>query len=164
MMKKIYTIISLVVCLACSATVFAQTDEPVDPIEPTECPIPTHIHFSDSTYNSVTISWTPGGEETGWYLVYGTEMGMGEIVPLSEPSYTLTNLEVGVLYIIWIAADCNPDVADPDVAKAYYIFTDPATDLPSLSSPSHSDKQVLDGQLLILRDGKLYNAQGARVK
>lgn len=90
----------------------------------------------------------------GLYWPYGTDKGVGAFENKAGKAY----LEVPV----------TTPIPAPVIARRGYLFTDPSnvpTDIDNVQSDKlQSTKVILNGQLLIIRDGKIYNAQGAVVK
>lgn len=78
------------------------------------CPDVTDITFSNTTPNSATIVWTPGGDETEWDIAYGDPTlvdpsGLIPITPSSSgtPEGTISGLEPGMDYNVWVRSVCG---------------------------------------------------------
>ena len=72
------------------------------------CPFPTDLNASNITMTSADISWTPGGNETAWILEYKeSDASTWTTVPLTTPSYSLSNLTAATLYDVRVQADCG---------------------------------------------------------
>lgn len=74
------------------------------------CPTPSDIVFSNETYNSITVSWTKGGDETSWNLEYQQgELGWVSVLdnPLTSTTYNLSGLITGVPYTVRVQAACG---------------------------------------------------------
>ncbi len=67
------------------------------------CAQPGDIVVDNIGTESITISWTAGGEEESWV----TRISGSEWVAVNEPSYTFTELSPSTPYIIEVAAYCN---------------------------------------------------------
>ena len=76
------------------------------------CPRPSDLTATASTSNSVTLSWTPGGSETSWEIIYGASGFDLETEGTTVPSvttnpYTLTGLNSTTTYEIYVRANCG---------------------------------------------------------
>ena len=81
---------------------------------PPTCPAPTAIEYSNVTGNSVTLSWTAGGEETEWIL----ELNGTEIV-VNENPITIDTLTANTPYVVRIRAYCG--VSDTSVWNSGFV-------------------------------------------
>ena len=79
-----------------------------DPV-PT-CEQPADFSASTITLNSATLSWTAGGEETAWQLVYSTspdfDPDAATPIAVTQPTYTL-GIEPDVTYYAYVRAKCD---------------------------------------------------------
>ena len=78
------------------------------------CPAPTSPVISSVTANSVSFSWTPGGNESEWEVYYSwqstTNPGIEEgslTYTVNEPSYSFTGLNPNTAYTILVRAVCG---------------------------------------------------------
>ncbi|MBR4535499.1 MAG: fibronectin type III domain-containing protein [Bacteroidales bacterium] len=75
------------------------------------CPKPTQLAASAATTTSVTLSWTPGGDETSWNIAYGTPgfdpYNATNIIPVSTNPFTLTGLNALTPYEVYVQANCD---------------------------------------------------------
>lgn len=84
------------------------------------CDAPTDITFDNITDNSADVTWTPGGDETEWELIYGFTgfnpnglEGVGVLVS-ETPDFILTELEPNTTYDVYVKAICeNGNESDP---------------------------------------------------
>ena len=78
------------------------------------CPKPTNLTSTAATTTSVTLSWTPGGEESSWEIIYG-DSGFdpedeGTLVQnVNASTYTVTNLTASTSYDFYVRAVCTSD-------------------------------------------------------
>ena len=97
----------------------------------------------------------PARDRDGRNVVSATQTGKGW-------TYTVTGMEAGVTYTYSVTAK---DDSDTKLLEQSVQFTMPASqgidDVEHFAAPS---KAIHNGQLFILRNGEMYNAQGARVK
>ena len=74
------------------------------------CPMPYGISCAETTLTSATLSWTAGGEETEWQLVYSTnpdfDPGTANPITVEQNTYTL-GIEPGVTYYAYVRAKCD---------------------------------------------------------
>ena len=76
------------------------------------CPDVIEIEVSDIMVNNATLTWSPGGSETSWDIVYTDleNVNPSTLTPtniLNNPAYDFTNLAANTLYTIWIRSVCN---------------------------------------------------------
>jgi hypothetical protein len=97
--------------------------------DPLTCFQPSNIQVTASTQNSLTVDWTTGGA-TNWQVVYdtaGAAFGNGTWLSATAKPFTITGLNPGTLYQVWVRDSCGLG----DVS----FFTGPAnvfTDCPNL--------------------------------
>ena len=84
-------------------TTFAYSSEPVSFLRP------RNLAVTDMTSHSVTMSWTNGGDETAWQLVYSDNAQFNpddaDPIAVSSKPYTLDGLDIGTTYYIYLRAD-----------------------------------------------------------
>ena len=74
------------------------------------CPRPSHLTVTASTSNSVTLSWTNGGDETAWEIVYGTtgfDPETATPVAANTNPFTVQNLNGSTAYEFYVRAVCS---------------------------------------------------------
>ena len=77
------------------------------------CPKPSLLQVSDINTTSATLSWTNGGEENAWDILYGTP-GFnpetdGNIVTVTTNPYTLTGLNLHTPYDAYVRSNCGEE-------------------------------------------------------
>ena len=75
---------------------------------------PTDFACTATTYNSASFSWTAGGEETAWEMVYGApgfDKDAATPIVITENPYTLTGLSESSSYEAYIRATNGTDVS-----------------------------------------------------
>jgi len=101
------------------------------------CPKPTGVYATSTSISTATVSWTPGGTETQWQILY---LPSGSAAPgansplwlLPAPTVTttsvntnspITGLSVGQFYDVYVRALCSaPDVSVATPATSLYIY------------------------------------------
>lgn len=79
------------------------------------CPNPTELTASNVTWNSATLTWTPGNEDQdNWQVVYGTgedfdpnAEGLELMTVNLEPTITLNNLAENTTYHAYVRSNCG---------------------------------------------------------
>lgn len=86
--------------------------------EPGVCQVPTDLAVSNTTGTDADVSWTAGGDETEWKVVYGPEgfavndyASNADVVEetVNTPTITLTNLDDEITYDVYVIAVCDTD-------------------------------------------------------
>ncbi|MBR4647819.1 MAG: fibronectin type III domain-containing protein [Bacteroidales bacterium] len=80
--------------------------------EPVTCPRPNQLTATGATTSSVTLSWTPGAEETAWDIIYGTPgfdvATAGTLIQnVTTNPYDVTGLDAGTAYEFYVRANCG---------------------------------------------------------
>ena len=87
---------------------------------------PKNFAVSNVKYNSADLSWTAGGEETAWELVYGVsgfDKEQATPISITENPYTLTGLTENTTYDAYLRAKSGDDVSS---WTSKVTFTTPA--------------------------------------
>lgn len=74
-------------------------------------PSSSSLVASNISSNSVDISWTPGANETSWQVQYDTAgfvPGTGTFAVTSNTTYSLTGLNAGTSYDLYVRSLCTP--------------------------------------------------------
>ncbi|MCR4811669.1 MAG: fibronectin type III domain-containing protein, partial [Bacteroidales bacterium] len=71
------------------------------------CPMPTNVHATYITGDSITIAWTPGGSETSWVVSDG--INTYEVQSPDNAGFTFDQLSPSTLYHFTIQAVCADD-------------------------------------------------------
>ncbi|XP_015742886.1 fibronectin isoform X5 [Python bivittatus] len=104
---------------------------------------PSNLRFLTTTSNSLLISWQPPRAKITGYLIRYEQVGgpTRELLPRPRPGITeatITDLEPGTEYIIYITAVKNNQKSEPLIGRKR---TD---ELPRLVTPPHPGKRVTD--------------------
>lgn len=78
------------------------------------CPDVTELVLEGVSPNSATISWTEGGIESAWEIVYGAPTTtdpstLSPILASDASTKEITGLEENTSYIAWVRSDCGTD-------------------------------------------------------
>lgn len=93
----------------------SQTPAAVDNFSITRitCIKPTDVEASGSTASSAVISWTAGGEESAWEIVYSTEADFdpnaAALTDAMATSITLDELSAETTYYLYVRANCGEE-------------------------------------------------------
>jgi hypothetical protein len=76
------------------------------------CPKPQHLTVTNATNNSITLSWTPSGNETSWDIIYGApgfdpETEGTTLSPVTAIPYDVTGLTETTTYEFYVRANCG---------------------------------------------------------
>ena len=74
------------------------------------CPRPSQVTATATTTSSVTLSWTPGGDETSWNVEYGPagfNPGEGTTMTGVTNPVTISSLSGSTTYDFYVQANCN---------------------------------------------------------
>ena len=82
------------------------------------CAAPQNVVVDNITNNTADVNWTdPNGSGTTFDVEYGVEgfsLGSGTVLTgLSTTSTTLTNLQIGTFYDVYITSNCGADTSIP---------------------------------------------------
>lgn len=130
-------------------------------IEQVDCiqPVMITIDPDSITMDSAEISWTELGDATSWIITYSllplyssAAPPVGDQITVTTNPYTLTGLEDGETYYVWIQADCGADGESsyeetvPDVSfNTVAIGSDCENPLEVTALPfSHADQDTGD--------------------
>ncbi|MBR5102298.1 MAG: choice-of-anchor J domain-containing protein, partial [Muribaculaceae bacterium] len=83
---------------------------------------PTNLQASDVTYNSATLTWTPGSEDQDTWIVayFGENDTESTTEPVSEnPTLTLTNLQENTTYTAVVYASVDGELSQPSDAVVF---------------------------------------------
>ncbi len=75
---------------------------------PLPCPAPTEVMVTEVNRNSAVVSWTEAGDATSWVVAYRSDIDeLFTEVEVSEPTYTLSDLTEGTLYVVKVRPVCE---------------------------------------------------------
>jgi len=95
-------------------------------VDPPTCPAPTVLLASNFTADSADLSWTAGGTETEWKVLYG-EAGFDPLTQgttltvNNNPETTLSGLDDNTVYEFYVTAICG--VGDESLMAGPVSFT-----------------------------------------
>ena len=113
------------------------------------CQEPSALHSTEAGSNSVTLSWTPNGNESSWSIEYGPAgftMGTGTTITANTNPFTVGNLTAGTAYDFYVRANCSADDQS--------IWIGPYTGMPgSYNMQANSTDTITACDLIIFDDG-----------
>lgn len=123
-----------------------------------ECLAPTNVEVSQITSNSALVTWTPQGNETAWQV----KLNQGEVIDVTIPSYTLTNLLPATEYDFMVRTNCGVGVSEwvsatfttTDTIIAPTVTTLPATAITQTTAVLNAE--ITEGNVEILTKGFYY--------
>ena len=72
------------------------------------CPNPSDLTVSNIGMTTADVTWTAGGDETAWSFEYKEASAENwTVVPVTTPSYQLTNLTGNTIYQVRVQANCS---------------------------------------------------------
>jgi len=92
-----------------SSTYSVYIDDVVLDVIPT-CMKPQNLTSTAATSTSITLSWTPGGNENNWNIEYGPAgftQGTGTTMTGVTNPVTISNLSPSTSYTFYVQADCS---------------------------------------------------------
>ncbi len=118
-------------------------------VEEVPCIAPIYIKVDNITYDEATVSWTDLNNATEWTIEYGPVgfppgLGFGTVITTNTNPTTLTNLDDGTEYDVYVKAECSPtsesNYTGPVTFQTIAIGTDCTVPLEITSLPyTHSD-------------------------
>jgi hypothetical protein len=85
-------------------------DSALDPGDFGACAVPTTLLASEFNNNTVTLTWTPGEDETSWTVEYGIEgfaHGAGTTVTSANTTIVITGLNSSNSYTFYVKSNCS---------------------------------------------------------
>jgi hypothetical protein len=125
--------------------------------------VPEGVYPIDSSEEYGTVYANPGVQGDGvWPSFYARMMEDGSLITplwlLVDGTVEVTKTEDGKPYL-------EVNAVNSYGVEVHIVFDGTATGLENINvNVEGLQKQIVDGQLVIIRDGKAYNAQGAQVK
>ncbi|MBP5541521.1 MAG: fibronectin type III domain-containing protein, partial [Bacteroidales bacterium] len=79
------------------------------------CPRVENLHATVVTLDTITIAWEDTSSNSAWYVEYDTVpfapgTGLVTAIMVTDTFYTMTGLDSGTTYHIYVYPDCNGDV------------------------------------------------------
>ena len=125
--------------------------------------VPEGVYPIDSSEEYGTVQANPGVQGDGvWPSFYARMMEDGSLITplwlLVDGTVEVTKTEEGYPYL-------EVNAVNSYGVEVHIVFDGTATSLENINVNIEGiRKQIIDGQLVIIRDGKAYNAQGSQVK
>ncbi len=124
--------------------------------------VPTNVQ-AVATEDGAVITWAAAWDEPAWDLQYGPKDANKTVVPgIAEKTYTITGLSEGEYEVQVRAAFAAEPSAWTEVVT--FEVAHEATGIDNTAAKATATKRIVNGQLIIERNGEQYNAQGVSVK
>ncbi|MDQ7918361.1 GEVED domain-containing protein [Mesonia sp. MT50] len=122
----------------CGSYTFGQTEDyavNVSAGDPITCQEPSDLTVADITETTVNVSWTEGGSETEWDVVYGApgfdpEVD-GTMMTTTDNPTALTDLDAGTEYEVYVRAICEADDQSDFNGPVAFMTLEMLCDMPS---------------------------------
>lgn len=132
-------------------------------VKPCELPTDLWVYASEE---GALVTWEAGEDETVWNLRYKATDAEEwiEVSDLEENSYTIAGLVEDIEYEVQVQAACTEDKLSEWTESFVFIHGDEITALSNTAAKAAATKRLVNGQLIIERNGEQYNAQGVSVR
>lgn len=80
-----------------------------------DCTLPSDVSIISITENTASISWTSNSENVSFQIEYGEtnfELGNGNVLSSNNNSITITGLNSGINYSLYVRTVCNNDFSN----------------------------------------------------
>ena len=102
-----------------------------------QCQHVENLEATNITANEATISWTPGGDETEWMIVYALAgtinpaiLEDADFTPVYSDSVVLTDLTSNTQYDVFVKASCSNGESSVVMSTTFYTACTPFETLP----------------------------------
>ena len=145
-----------------SSTAYVSIDDVT--VAKKQCAVPTDLTAQVAS-KSATLSWTAGEDETAWQLQYkaSADENWTLIENLSSLSYQITGLTNGTEYVAQVRAYCD-ETHQSEWSESVVFTPSIPSDLDNSNAANKAVKLIENNQIIIIRDGVRYNAQGQLIK
>lgn len=132
------------------------------------CLVPQQLSV-EATVDGGIVTWQAGSDETKWDLRYKATAADAEswalVENLAEATYTITGLETETEYEVQVKAICNEEnKSDWTSSAVFTTLKEEPTAISNIATKATATKRIVNGQLIIERNGEQYNAQGVNIK
>ena len=130
--------------------------------KPYEELIPGNIEAVE-IYNGVAVTWDRAWDEDSWNVRYKKTSDEEWIsVSVLEPYIDINDLEAAVEYELQVSAVFSNDQMSNWSESVTFTPDEEPTAIDNTNADAKAAKRIVNGQLIIVREGVEYNAQGAR--
>ena len=128
-----------------------------------QCATPTDLTAQVAS-KSATISWTAGDDETAWQLQYKASSAENWtlVENISSLSYQITGLTNGTEYVAQVRAYCD-ETHQSEWSESVVFTPSIPSALDNSNAANKAVKLIENDQIIIIRDGVKYNAQGQKL-
>ena len=132
------------------------------------CVAPSNLTATNMTVNSVDLNWTENGNATSWMVNYKTaDAAQWSTTTASSKPYTLTGLQAGTSYSVYVVANCDNDVSEPSNTVTFSTITDGIADYELATSlyPNPNNGQfTINNEQFTINNVQVYDVYGKLLK
>ena len=136
--------------------------------QPDTCLAPSNLTVTGMTQNSVVLNWTENGDATSWTVNYKEDNASNwSTTTVSSKPYTLTGLQPGTNYLVYVVANCADGQSDPSTTVTFATLADGIADYELATSlypnPNNGQFTIYNEQFTI-NNVNVYDVYGKLLK
>ena len=130
-----------------------------------QCAIPTNLTVQAGNAKA-DVAWTKGEDETAWQLQYKATAAVDWtlVENITSEAYSITGLVNGTEYEVQVRAYCDENHQSEWTASATFTPSVPSGFDNTNAEGNKTVKLIENDQIVIIRDGVKYNAQGQKLQ
>ena len=130
-----------------------------------QCAIPTNLTVQAGNAKA-DVAWTKGEDETAWQLQYKATAAVDWtlVENITSEAYSITGLVNGTEYEVQVRAYCDENHQSAWTASATFTPSVPSGFGNTNAEGNKTVKLIENDQIVIIRDGVKYNAQGQKLQ
>ena len=136
--------------------------------QPDTCLAPSNLTATGMTKNSVVLNWTENGDATSWTVNYKEDNASNwSTTTVSSKPYTLTGLQPGTNYLVYVVANCADGQSDPSTTVTFATLADGIADYELATSlyPNPNNGQfTINNEQFTINSVNVYDVYGKLLK
>lgn len=146
-----------------TANKYAELDEVRFAEKP--CLVPTNLTVQAGN-GKADVAWTKGEDETAWQLQYKATAAVDWtlVENITSEAYSITGLANGTEYEVQVRAYCDENHQSEWTASVTFTPSEPTGFENTNAEGKKAVKLIENDQIVIIRDGVKYNAQGQKMQ